>query len=102
LGDSLQWETAHNQALFQLDDLFIIPSDDPDNPLQLPRNFLLHDLFLPRLNQVFDYARRAEYPGIESDLTAVLNLLTGEEETALLRFYMSHPEFWEQIEKVGG
>ena len=87
LGDSLQWETQGNRALFELGDLITIPTDEPANPLQLPRTLVFSDQFLPRLNQVFDYARRAEYPGLEDDLGAVLNLNTGAEREALIEFY---------------
>ena len=87
LGDSLQWETRRNRALFELGDLVNIPTDDPDSPLRLPRTFLLSDDFLPRLNQVFDYARRSEYPGLEDDLAAVLSLNTDAEKEAIIETY---------------
>lgn len=87
LGDSLQWETRGNRALFELGDLINIPTDEPDNPLQLPRSLVFSDQFLSRLNQVFDYARRQEYPEIEDDLGAVLNVNTGVEKEALIKFY---------------
>ena len=73
-----------------------IPTGDPNNPLQLPRNFLLSDQFISRLNQVFDYARRPEYPSIESDLAAVLNLNTGAEREALVEFYRRIRRFIEE------
>ena len=87
LGDSLQWETQGNRALFELGGLITIPTDEPANPLQLPRTLVFSDQFLPRVNQVFDYARRAEYPGIEDDLGAVLNLNTEAEKNTLIEFY---------------
>ena len=87
LGDSLQWETRRNRALFELGDLVAVPTDDPDAPLRLPRNFLLSDHFLPRLRQIFDYAGRPEYPSIEDDLAAVLGLNTGAERTAIVETY---------------
>ena len=64
-----------------------IPTDDPGAPLKLPRTLLLSDLFRPCLNQVFDYAERSDYPGIEEDLEAVLGLNTGVEKEAMLEVY---------------
>ena len=96
LGDSLQWETRRNRALFELGALVDIPTDDPDDPLRLPRNFLLSDHFLPRLNQVFDYARLPEYPGIEDDLTAVLNLNTEDEKGSLIETYRRFRRYIEE------
>ncbi len=96
LGDSLQWEIRRNSALFELGALLDIPTDDPDAPLQLPRSFLLSDYFLPRLNQVFDYARRTEYPGIEDDLAAVLNLNTEDEKGALIETYRRFRQYIEE------
>ena len=87
LGDSLQWETRRNRALFELGDLVSVPTDDPDAPLRLPRTFLLSDHFLPRLRQIFDYARRPDYPGIEDDLAAVLGLNTAAEREAIVETY---------------
>ncbi len=87
LGDSLQWETRRNRALFGLGDLVTIPTDDPDAPLRLPRNFLLSDQFLSRLRHIFDYASRPEHPGIENELAAVLNLNTEDEKGALIETY---------------
>ena len=95
LGDSLQWETRRNRALFESGELINIPTGDPDHPLRLPRSFLLSDYFLPRLNQVFDYARRPEYPGIESDLTAMLSLNTDTEREAMVEFYRRIREYIE-------
>ena len=87
LGDSLQWETLRNRALFELGDLVTIPTDDPDAPLRLPRNFLLSESFLPRLRQVFDYARRPEYPGMDDALAALLQLNTGFEKDAIAEIH---------------
>ena len=96
MGDSLQWETSGNRALFELGDVISIPTDDPDEPLQLPRTLVFSDQFLPRLNQVFDYARRADYPDIESDLGAVLNLNSGAERETLITFYRRIRRFIEE------
>ena len=96
LGDSLQWETTRNRALFELGDLTTIPSDDPDDPLKLPRTFLLSENFLPRLRQIFDYANREVYPGIEDDLKAVLNLNTELEESAIVDFYRRMRQYREE------
>ena len=87
LGDSLQWETRRNRALFESGELINIPTGNPDRPLQLPRSFLLSDQFIPRLNMVFDYARRPEYPGIERGLAGYLNLNTDAERETLIEFY---------------
>ena len=96
LGDSLQWETIRNRALFELGDLITIPSDDPSNPLQLPRTFLLSESFLPRLRQIFDYANRDVYHGIEDDLTAVLNLNTELDKDTILGFYRRVRQYREE------
>lgn len=87
LGDSLQWETRGNRALFSLEEVVTITTDEPDNPIRLPRTFVFDDEFISRLHQVFDYVRRPEYLDIEDDLTAVLNLNTGAEQEALRQFY---------------
>ena len=87
LGDSLQWETRGNRALFSLEEVVTLSTDEPSNPIRLPRTFVFDDQFVTRLNQIFDYARRPEYPDIESDLIAVLNLNTGAEREALRQFY---------------
>ena len=87
LGDSLQWETRRNRALFESGELINIPTGNPDRPLQLPRSFLLSDQFIPRLNMVFDYASRPEYPGIERGLAGYLNLNTDAEREILVEFY---------------
>ena len=93
LGDSLQWETLRNRALFELGDLVTIPTDDPEAPLRLPRNFLLSESFLPRLRQVFDYARRPEYPGINDDLAELLGINTGIEKDSITEIHRRFREY---------
>ena len=95
LGDSLQWETRRNRALFELGDVINIPTGDPDHPLRLPRSFLLSDNFISRLNLIFDHTRRDEYPGIESNLTAALNLDTDAERETMVEFYRRIREYIE-------
>ncbi len=76
--------------------LVTIPTGDSEAPLQLPRTLLLSDGFLPRLRQVFDYAHRPEYPGIEADLTAVLNLNTKADKKSLIEFYRRIRQYIEE------
>ena len=95
LGDSLQWETRRNRALFELGDVINIPTGDPDNPLRLPRSFLLSDAFISRLNLIFEHTRRDEYPGIESDLAVALNLDTDAEKQTIVEFYRRIREYIE-------
>ena len=68
----MQWETRRNEELFNQGNLVNIPTDVATEPLQLPRSLLLSEYFGSRLNQMFDYAEQEEYPGIETDLVAVL------------------------------
>ena len=77
-------------------DLISIPTDEPANPLQLPRTLVFSDQFLPRLNQVFDYARRPANPGIKDELAAVLNLNTEAEKNALIKFYSQIRRYTEE------
>ena len=88
LGDSLQWETRRNEELFNQGNLVNIPTDDMAEPLQLPRSLLLSENFDSQLNQIFDYAERPEYPGIENDLAAVLGLRNAAEREAALAAYL--------------
>ena len=87
LGDSLQWETRRNEELFNQGNLVNIPTDVATEPLQLPRSLLLSEYFGSRLNQMFDYAEQEEYPGIETDLVAVLGLPNNAERTAAVAAY---------------
>ena len=87
LGDSLQWESRYLTAPIALDDSIAIQTDTPDAPLILPRAFLLNDRFDALLNQVFDYAGRPPYPGLEADLTALLGMSQAAEQVAILELY---------------
>ena len=87
LGDSLQWESRYLTAPIALDDSIAIQTDTPDAPLILPRAFLLNDRFDALLNQVFDYAGRPPYPGLEADLTALLGMSQAAEQAAGLELY---------------
>ena len=87
LGDSLQWESRYLTAPIALDDNIAIQTDTPDAPLILPRAFLLNDRFDALLNQVFDYAGRPPYPGLEADLTALLGMSQAAEQAAGLELY---------------
>ena len=87
LGDSLQWESRYLTAPIALDDNVAIQTDTPDAPLILPRAFLLNDRFDALLNQVFDYAGRPPYPGLEADLNALLGMSQAAEQVAVLELY---------------
>ena len=95
LGDSLQWETRRNEELFNRGNLVDIPADDPAGPLQLPRSMLRSEHFTGRLNQMFDYAEREEYPGIENDLAAALGLANAAEQEAAIAAYRRFRDYIE-------
>ncbi len=80
----MQWEARRNEGLFNQGNLIDIPTDDAGEPLRLPRAMLLSEHFESQLNQIFDYAERAEYPGIEDDLAAVLGLPNAAERDAAI------------------
>ena len=93
LADSLQWETRRNEGLFNQGNLIDIPTDDAGEPLRLPRAMLLSEHFESQLNQIFDYAERDEYPGIEDDLAGVLSLTNEAERKAAIAAYRRFREY---------
>ena len=96
LGDSLQWESRRQHAEIALDDRVTINTDDPNAPLSLPRSFLLSSQFEQSLNLIFDYTKRPNREGLESQLAAVLALSSDIEREAVLNLYRRLRQYVEE------
>lgn len=95
MGDSLQWEIRRSQSEVSFSDIITIDTDNPNSPLLLPRSLLLNSNFSALLNQIFDYANRSHYPGLEDDLKAVLGLPLESDGEAALNLYRRIREYIE-------
>lgn len=70
-----------------------IPTDEPDNPIRLPRTLLLSDDFAQKLGHVFEYANRPENADTENNLKAVLGLPTPADSEVMLAVYRRLREY---------
>ena len=87
LGDSLQWETRALSGAMAFGQGVDLPSEDPENPIRLPRSLLLRDRFHELLERIFDYANGAQNSDTEANLVALMNLSTEQEQEMLLDAY---------------
>ncbi len=93
LGDSLQWNARGSGSAIELGEMVEIPTDEPDNPIHLPRTLLLSDDFTPKLSHVFDYAKGPEIPGAEDSLKDALGLPSPADGEAMLALYRRLREY---------
>ena len=87
LGDSLQWETRSLSGAMAFGQGVDLPSEDPENPIRLPRSLLLRDRFHELLERIFDYANGEQNSDTEANLVALMNLSTEQEQEMLLDAY---------------
>ena len=87
LGDSLQWETRSLSGAMAFGQGVDLPSEDPENPIRLPRSLLLRDRFHELLERIFDYANGEQNSDTEANLVALMNLSTEQEQDMLLDAY---------------
>ena len=87
LGDSLQWETRALSGAMAFGQGVDLPSEDPENPIRLPRSLLLRDRFHELLERIFDYANGEQNSDTEASLVALMNLSTEQEQEMLLDAY---------------
>jgi len=93
LGDSLQWSARGSGSAIEFGEMVEIPTDEPDNPIRLPRTLLLSDDFAQKLGHVFEYANRPENTDTEDNLKAVLGLPTPADGEAMLAVYRRLREY---------
>ena len=89
------WDSHQTNAHIGFEDDIVIQTDDPNQPITIPCAFLLNPRFDVLLNQVFDYANRPPYPGMEADLTDLLGLSQAAERVAILELYRRLREYIE-------
>lgn len=93
LGDSLQWSARGKGSAIEFGEMVEIPTDEPGNPIRLPRTLLLSDDFAQKLSHVFEYANRPENTDTEDNLKVVLGLPTPADGEAMLAVYRRLREY---------
>lgn len=93
LGDSLQWETRGGESAVEFGEMVDIPSEQPNNPIQMPRSLLLANRFPQLLDLVFNYANGPQQPNTENNMLELLDLPNPLDAEAALTMYRRFREY---------